>query len=285
MTKKQAMPYMKLYTTYLDDIDFIELERAARSLYWDLYLLAWNADAGGDLLNRETGKPLTIRHIALRLRDEAATLEKDLAALSGAGFISRHGDTWRISRYQDEQDNQEAMRNSWSGRQAKHRKKPKEPTEEESQENEDEDQMEEKIIISDNQSNQTELKSHTDVTRDSRGDGMNESQDGLDIIYLYSFPSPTRNKLQAGMHPYLHTMAEVWVSHMGGHITAYPQRIINQALNDGIDPQKIAYMIQTTATHEPANKNGYFAQCIKTLYLQKELAEKSQSANGADIKR
>ena len=51
MTKKDAMPYMKHYLSYLYDDDFTEIDRLTRSFYWDFYLLAWNADANGGILN------------------------------------------------------------------------------------------------------------------------------------------------------------------------------------------------------------------------------------------
>ena len=68
MTKKQPMPFMKLYLSILDDPDYIELSRTAKSLYFEFYLLAWNADAGGDILNRDTLRPFTLKNLAARLR-------------------------------------------------------------------------------------------------------------------------------------------------------------------------------------------------------------------------
>ena len=271
MTKKQAMPYMKLYTTYLDDMDFIELERNTRSRYWDFYLLAWNADAGGDLLNRETGKALTIKNLALRLREEAGEITRSLEVLEAAGFMSKDGDIWHITRYAEEQDNQDVMRKSWSERQAKHRNKSTQPNEDESQANETELNGEERIIESISQSNRIKLKSHMDVTRDSRVENNDGATDGPIGANAYSYSSSGSNsKADAGeplgIHPDLHALSKIWQIFMGAHISPFAQRLINKGLYDGLDPDAIAEKIETTAIHEPTNPLAYFAECIRELY-------------------
>ena len=113
---------MKLYKSYLDDMDFIDMDRVTRSYYWDFYLLAWNADADGDLLNRETCKPLTVKNIVLRLRGSTEAVNQALKELSDAGFMELQGDTWNISRYTEEQDNQAEYREKQNERQARKRK-------------------------------------------------------------------------------------------------------------------------------------------------------------------
>ena len=116
MTTKQAMPYMKYYLSYLTDDDFTELDRVTRSFYWDFYLLAWNADAEGNIQSRETGEALSPERIAKRLYEvDIDKVNTALAKLREAGFIEllEETNTWRVTRYADEQEKQEEKRKLW----------------------------------------------------------------------------------------------------------------------------------------------------------------------------
>lgn len=128
MTKKQPMPFMKLYLSILDDPDYIELSRTAKSLYFEFYLLAWNADAGGDILNRDTLRPFTLKNLAARLRTNTAEIESAMNELIPAGFVALDDDTWSICRYLEEQDVQEMIREKARERQARSRQKKKKET-------------------------------------------------------------------------------------------------------------------------------------------------------------
>ena len=125
MTKKQPMPFMKLYLSILDDPEYIELSRTAKSLYFEFYLLAWNADADGDILNRDTLKPLTVKNLALRLRTSTDEINSALGELLPAGLLASDGVTLSICRYQEEQDVQEVIREKARERQARSRERKK----------------------------------------------------------------------------------------------------------------------------------------------------------------
>jgi hypothetical protein len=123
MTKKQAMPYMKLYTSYLDDIRLNRLPESTRWRYVQLYLLAWKSDSEGSLLDTETDSALTVPDIAMLLRADESAVIVDINQLTQAGLLEIVDDTLTVTRYIDEQINQAEFRREAAERQAKKRGK------------------------------------------------------------------------------------------------------------------------------------------------------------------
>jgi hypothetical protein len=124
MTNGQLPNYrwIKFGLDYLDDPDFMRLTDATTGIYTRIYLLAGRGDAGGLLCNGR--KVFSEKDLSLILRLDQGILQTALTELIGAGFVTRDGEGYRITRFRDEQgpgDN--GKREEWAERQRKHRAK------------------------------------------------------------------------------------------------------------------------------------------------------------------
>lgn len=278
MTKKQAMPYLKLYSFYLDDVDFIELDRVIRSLYWDFNMLAWTADANGDLINRESGKPLTIKNIAVRLREDISVISGALDALVAAGMMHRNGEAWNITRFREEQINQAEYRAKEAERKANQRKKSKESRLDDSEDNEmDQEEIESKS----NQEEESQSLVYPSSLIDQKSLIDHSSLIDQSSLIQEKSPSPVAQDssgttgLQAsdlgdGIPPLLPDtidLVKYWRSGLDENISPRVQMMINRALYQGITYDDIWGKINFIVKAEDVtDREAYLVTCLKQLY-------------------
>ena len=121
MIDDRPFPWLKFYTSLLDEP---RLSRQPDRVCWryiELYLLAGKADAGGML--QTAGGALNLEDLAWTLRIDPEDLAKDLAALENTGLVQHDGSGWFITRFEEEQGPSHAKkREQWRERQSKHRK-------------------------------------------------------------------------------------------------------------------------------------------------------------------
>ena len=124
MTKTNVFPWIKVYSDCLEDPTLRTLSHDQFGFYIRLIVLAFRSDAEGALIKRESGKPLLISEIALLLRtDEKKTIEQ-LERLKTSDLLRKEkNNTWMITRYLEEQINQEEKRNLWRTNKAAQRAK------------------------------------------------------------------------------------------------------------------------------------------------------------------
>jgi len=118
------MPWVKLYTSKLDDVRFNRLPEDLKWRWTQLTMLAGKLDAGGALVLE--GEPMTDDEIAWQLRLELERWENDSKALKDNGYLLRNGHGWQLTDYLDAQgpDGKHAeQREQWRERQERHRKK------------------------------------------------------------------------------------------------------------------------------------------------------------------
>jgi hypothetical protein len=249
MTKKQAMPYMKLYHSYLDDLRLNKLPEPTRWRYVQLYMLAFKQDRAGDLVDIETGEPMTPGDIALLLRADEQIVQADMEKLKTAGLVSFNGNAWRIVRYAEEQVNQAEYRKAQAERQARHREK-------ESKEN-----LTEENQTKDNTYQSSQVNSHSDVTHESRV--TDDGPDGQNISSNSSKPFSFDD-----YGPETIEVLKYWGKHF--ELSAEVAEIIELALSNGILPEiqkkKIARMaINDGRGGKIGDPVKYFLQCLEEI--------------------
>ena len=116
-----GMPWVKLYTEFLDDPKVGFLDELAQLLLVKLFLLAGECDAEGYLANGE--ELLTKEHVAWRLRIPGQEFCQRWAALEDKGFVAEEDDgALLIVKFQDRQGrSQSEKREQWRNRKRKQR--------------------------------------------------------------------------------------------------------------------------------------------------------------------
>jgi len=115
-----GMPWIKLYTDFLDDPKLGFLSDAAQLLFVKMLLLAGECDAEGYLVNGD--EPLTLQQVAWRLRVNPATMKDPLAELEDAGLIEDDDGIFLVTNFQKRQGrSQSAKREMWRERKRRQR--------------------------------------------------------------------------------------------------------------------------------------------------------------------
>lgn len=233
---------MKFYTSYLDDPEYLELERSARLRYWECYTLAWKADAAGDILNPDTRKPLTVKQIAMLLRDPLKIVTADLAALASADLLAQNGETWKVTRYCDEQTNQKEYREAAADRQAKSRENRKNVT---------------------SQSHVTDEHSKDKLSQEKLSHQSSESESELNISHQSSQASA---KLDDDDDDGILILLDQWEETIPSEpISPALKRLLKQAKKDGIEDADLFEKMQETRFNADKKPIGYFTRCVQDL--------------------
>ena len=117
-----GMPWVKLWTDFLDDPKLGFVSDAAQLLFVKLMLLAGDCDAEGYLVNGD--EPLTIEEIGWRLRINPATMQGPLTELTDAGLIKDDDGIILIVNFQKRQGrSQSEKREQWRKRKQRQRDK------------------------------------------------------------------------------------------------------------------------------------------------------------------
>lgn len=115
-----GMPWVKLYTDFLDDPKVGFLSDAAQLLFVKLILMAGECDAEGYIANGET--PLTQQQIAWRLRIAPESFAAALAELAQAGLVREDDGLILVTNFQKRQDrSQSEKREMWRERKRRQR--------------------------------------------------------------------------------------------------------------------------------------------------------------------
>jgi hypothetical protein len=96
-------PWIKLYSSRLDDVRLLRLSERAQLRYFQLYLLAGRLDADGSFV--ENGQRLDDMDIAIKLRVNVKDLSADLKTLKSVGLIKVNGHGPMIADFESEQVN------------------------------------------------------------------------------------------------------------------------------------------------------------------------------------
>jgi len=118
------MPWVKLYTSRLDDVRFNKMPETLKWRWAQLTMLAGKLDAGGTFVL--DGIPLTDEEIAWHLRLELTTWQQESQLLKDSGYLLKNGRGWQLTDYLDTQgpDGIHAeKRAQWRERQERHRNK------------------------------------------------------------------------------------------------------------------------------------------------------------------
>lgn len=113
------MPWIKFYTTRLDDVRLARSSKDAQLAYFKLSLLAGKCDAGGKF--EMNGEQLTEDEIAFLTRIESKELKKAIKELAANKLIHVNGRGPQLTDFAHEQVSQEARQQAWRERQARHR--------------------------------------------------------------------------------------------------------------------------------------------------------------------
>lgn len=123
-----SMPWIKVYTEFLDDPKIGRVSESAKFRFIQLLLIAGDCDAEGYLSGESS--PLTIEDIAWRLRLENKQLQKDMGELQDNDLIELDDDCWLICNFSDRQGRSQAeKRKGWNERQRNKRARDKEKKE------------------------------------------------------------------------------------------------------------------------------------------------------------
>lgn len=123
------MPWVKLYTSRLDDVRFSRMPDELKWRWTQLTMLAGRLDAGGTFVL--DGEQLTDEEIAWHLRIEVDAWQRDSELLKDRGYLIRNGHGWQLTDFMDQQgpDGKHAdQRAQWRERQERHRDKKKSVT-------------------------------------------------------------------------------------------------------------------------------------------------------------
>lgn len=124
MPSSSPMPWIKLYTEFLNDRKIAKLDDIVKLRFIQLMLLAGECDAEGWLI--DSAGILTYDDIAWRLRVDPVKLSVEIKVLIDAGIISVAEDgTLCVVNFSKRQDRpQSVKRQEWRERQRKHRDQP-----------------------------------------------------------------------------------------------------------------------------------------------------------------
>jgi len=114
------MPWIKLYTEFLDDLKVRRLPELAQLRFIELCLLAGLCDCEGVLAT--SGEAMTDEDIAWRLRVPLEQLTTDLRTLAAARLVVRTDDGWLIPAFAERQGRKHSEdRARWRGLKARQR--------------------------------------------------------------------------------------------------------------------------------------------------------------------
>lgn len=114
------MPWIKVYTEFVDDAKFASCTDSAKLRFIQLMLIAGECDADGDLV--AGGEWLKLDQLAWRLRVMHDQLETDVQTLIALGVIARTKQGLTIVNFDKRQGRpQSVKREQWRARQQRHR--------------------------------------------------------------------------------------------------------------------------------------------------------------------
>jgi hypothetical protein len=121
-----SMPWVKLYTEFLDDPKIGRLPDSAKLRFIQLILIAGECDCEGCFMSGD--QPMTTAEMAWRLRVDAAQLEKDILSLEDSGVMTNLPDgTWQVKNFTKRQGRPQGERQQrWRENQKAKRTKDKE---------------------------------------------------------------------------------------------------------------------------------------------------------------
>jgi len=108
----RGYPWIKTYTSLLDNPKYLRMTDTGKAVYFELYLLAGKADAGGLIL--AGGDIASPDDIAYLLRKDTSLVRAGLSELQASGFITLDGEQVRITSFEAEQGPSQAeKREQW----------------------------------------------------------------------------------------------------------------------------------------------------------------------------
>jgi hypothetical protein len=183
-----SYPWLKFYTTFLDDPKLNRVSERARWRYIQCYLLAGKADAEGLICCED--ELLTINDISWRLRAEPATIEEDLSDLVEVGLLKSDNGAWVVTRFTDEQGpTQAAKREQWRERQRRHRERTKNQNKDSEEDEEEDGEEEVEVEVDLDLKKEKEEDTDKEVKRESRvTNDLVEVQEEKDSVVVFSSP-------------------------------------------------------------------------------------------------
>lgn len=120
MATDRGYPWLKVYPLLLDDPRYLRRTDGARALYFELYLLAGKADAGGlVIIGNDIATP---GELAFILHREPEQIEAQIEELVKSTLLTLAPDGLVVTRFQEEQGPTQAeKRIAWRERQTKKR--------------------------------------------------------------------------------------------------------------------------------------------------------------------
>jgi hypothetical protein len=115
-----AMPWIKVYTEFVDDAKFASCTDGVKLRFIQLMLIAGECDADGDLV--AGGEWLKLDQIAWRLRVMCDQLDSDIQTLVALGVIAKKKQGLTVVNFDKRQGRSQAVkRDQWRERQQRHR--------------------------------------------------------------------------------------------------------------------------------------------------------------------
>ena len=117
-----SMPWIKLFTEFLDDTKIRRLTRSARLTFTQLLLIAGECDADGMLVNGDDA--LSLDDVAWRVREPIELITADINDLVVAGLVAADDGVLTITNFSKRQGrSQSDKREQWRARKQKQRDK------------------------------------------------------------------------------------------------------------------------------------------------------------------
>lgn len=292
-----AMPALLMKKSYIDEPEFVHLGRVTRSYYWDFYTLAWNADAAGDIVNRDTKKPLNEKDIAWRIRESLDDVTTALAALEEAGFMRKSNNTWTIVRYEREQIVQSERRKIHAEAQAasEKRKKDAENSKKKSTDKSVTSQLpvtdlvRKENLIKENSNQENSKKKekekelppsvalNSEEQEKTTPDGAREGASSLSKSESnFEIPDEYKGKMQL--------LQKTWKTHVQEHPNKAVMGIFLESLSKNVDVEQTQERIRRTVQDGANSPVRYFSTCMTNLYREIEfLEERSMKENHGQI--
>ena len=107
-----SMPWVKVYTEFIDDPKIGRLNDSAKLRFVQLILMAGECDRDGYLMNGD--EPLKVEDIAWRLRVDTKQLQADIKALIAGGMLHEEDGTYLVTNFVSRQGrSQDEKRAQW----------------------------------------------------------------------------------------------------------------------------------------------------------------------------
>lgn len=147
----RGYPWLKNYTSLLDNPRYMRLTDCAKAIYQELYLLAGRSDAGGLILGG--GEIANPDDIAYLLRRDTSLLRAGLSELQAIGLITLESEQVIITRFEEEQGpSQKEKREQWQIRNRRRSNKANGITESEKEKESNKEKEKEKELNKDSDS-------------------------------------------------------------------------------------------------------------------------------------